>query len=119
MPWDSTTPDFLTLSRKAEQADSSEAFRLACMYESGTGTEKDYGMAMKLYLKAASEGSADAMLYLGLFMIIRSAALRRTRKRPPDGTVRPWKALRRQRGKAVLTPSTALESCAVTDLAPG
>lgn len=58
--------DFLTLSRKAEQADSSEAFRLACMYESGTGTEKDYGMAMKLYLKAASEGSADAMLYLGL-----------------------------------------------------
>lgn len=57
--------NFMAASRDAERGDSSAAFRLGSMYESGAGTEKDYGMAMKLYLKAASGGSADAMLRLG------------------------------------------------------
>ena len=50
----------------AEQGDISSQLKMAMLYTAGQGVKKDNATAVKFYNQAAEQGSAEAMLQLGL-----------------------------------------------------
>jgi len=51
-------------SKAADQNHSRAQFKLAVMYERGTGVKRDYNKSFNLYLKAASQGNTKAQVNL-------------------------------------------------------
>src|ERR1041385_7621848 len=59
-------PELAELTRKAEQGDAEAQYNLAVVYDLGIGVTKSYAESDKWYLKAASQGLAEAQFQLGV-----------------------------------------------------
>lgn len=58
--------DFNQVQRSANQGDSDAQFKLAVMYNDGTGVPQNYTKAAEWYTKAANQGDSDAQFNLGV-----------------------------------------------------
>ena len=59
-------PDFKETKERAEKGDAEAQYNLAVMYDMGIGAPKNYSESGKWYLKAATQGIAEAQFQLGV-----------------------------------------------------
>ncbi len=62
----STSADFETYTKSAEQGDAMAQYNLGIMYVKGQGVTQDYKQAFNWYSKAAEQGHTKAQYNLGL-----------------------------------------------------